>query len=226
MPLDIPCPCLKCATKSFLLRHVSPNLARKHLKKHGPAPLAQATNRNQPPLPAQASTSSGPTGNNNSRVTSRSDRISENLDNDHHLDPGNNGLNYVDLPPAHEEPGPAALERLIDPLAPSDTVYVSVEVPQGPEISLPAVVQTLGTIRFGVRPVVRPLIQDVNFSAIDTSSEFLTLLPFFTLMVVLTGLTRFDLLHGVHVAGNYSPAHFTTPQSQLTKPLQLDWKQL
>jgi hypothetical protein len=33
------CSCLRCSTKPLLLRQISPNLARKHLKTYGTAPL-------------------------------------------------------------------------------------------------------------------------------------------------------------------------------------------
>jgi hypothetical protein len=66
MPAEIICSCSKCSSLSLVLRKVSPDLARKHLRRNGPAPLSNGADKpsaspisSRPPLKSQENSSCG-----------------------------------------------------------------------------------------------------------------------------------------------------------------------
>ena len=133
------CSCLKCSTKPLLFHQISPDLARKHLKKYGPAPLAPLPARGasvRPRIPSgletlqrgdlsEAAAVPGP---------SRDTASLENQQIDDFLDPGDN---FGNVNQDYENNNPQICPGAFgcEPVLPSDTVYTRVELLAGPDLS-------------------------------------------------------------------------------------------
>src|SRR5271170_519951 len=73
-PPDTTCICLKCSDKPLLLRQISRDLAQKHLKKFGPAPLrCQIGNRAASVVPGPSSGLRRPLGD----ISAQSSRLGQ-----------------------------------------------------------------------------------------------------------------------------------------------------
>ena len=137
-PPDTTCICLKCSDKPLLLRQISRDLAQKHLKKFGPAPLrCQIGDHAASVVPGPSSGLRRPLGD----ISTQSPRLGQ-LRRSRELDlvedpaRNNNELEYHDNDfggiidaPVQENIQPG------EPALPSDTVYHAAELPPGPELA-------------------------------------------------------------------------------------------
>jgi hypothetical protein len=131
MPANIHCLCLRCSSKPLLLRQVTPDLARKHLKRFGPAPLFPSTNGARSARTSRQSGLQTCLGNMIQR-----NRPSRPLEQDNlELDQGADDFGGFELDnDAH------AIEYPQDPIAnwpirAPDNVYSHLQMPDGPDPS-------------------------------------------------------------------------------------------
>ena len=149
MPANALCSCLRCSTKPLLLRQISPNLARKHLKAYGPAPLP-------PPLRSASARPGLPSGSRNPqrRDLSRNSALPEPSGSsgdttgfeDQYI--GAFSQSYENLHQIIQDPetsGPR-IHREYHAVLPSDTVYRTVQIPAHSEPCSDEDLDDIGTV--------------------------------------------------------------------------------
>jgi hypothetical protein len=129
-PPDTTCICLRCSKKPLVLRQISRDLAKKHLKTYGPAPLhAPDENHRVPSAPGPSSGLRRPLGD----ISGQSVGISGRSGQPDHFDGGEDDfqdVNFGDI----DEPAPVEVVQPPGNVLPSDTVYRAVKMPCGPDL--------------------------------------------------------------------------------------------
>ena len=123
MPRSVICECVQCAPKALILRQISSNLARKHLKTYGPAlfvplppgPVPQA-NANQGVIPPPAIIPEQPIFADHDAYGFGADVLAD----------------YGDVADEEDREDPPDAANNNAPVLPSDTAYATIEIPDGP----------------------------------------------------------------------------------------------
>jgi hypothetical protein len=126
---DTTCICLRCSSKPLVLRQISQDLAKKHLKTYGPAPLLTPDeNHGLPSAPRPSSGLHRPLGNISAQSVGTSRQPN-------HFEPPNGGDDdFQDQYHEIDKLAPAEISQPPGNALPSDTVYCTMRIPGDPDL--------------------------------------------------------------------------------------------